>query len=179
MPVKPALTERCEMIIKYLDYINEHFNREHHIPIIFSFDCASGMYRQMSVLASTDPNYMRWRNVKLFPYTSKREKEDQLDEVNAAFANGVLTIVNVNKFSPQYSNDKLVEQVKALRLLENKKIDPTIPNDCTDALQYAVMMVLMNPYSLTFPDRRRRYEQDQSIDVIIQKIMEQDEYGRI
>lgn len=177
--VKPALTERCAMIIKYLDYINEHFNPEHTIPVIFSFDCASGMYRQMGVLASTDKNYLRWRNVHPLSYKTKREKEQQLDEVNAAFANGVLTIVDVDKFSPQYSNKKLVEQIKALRLLENKKIDPTIPNDCTDALQYAVMMVLSNPYNLTFPQRLARYERDNSIDAIIQKIQQQDEYGRI
>ena len=172
--VKPALTERCKMIIQFLDYINAHFNPEHKIPIIFSFDCASGMYRQMSVMASTDKDFMRWRNVRLFPYKSKQEKEKQLDEVNAAIANGVLTIVNVDHFSPQYSNAKLVEQIKALRMLENKKIDPTIPNDCTDALQYAVMMVLMNPYSLTFPERRERYEKDQSFDVVVERLLEQD-----
>ena len=103
----------------------------------------------------------------------------QHDMINSAFSNGVLTVVNVDAFSPQYSNSKLVEQIKALRYMENKKIDPTIPNDCTDALQYAVMMVLMNPYSLTFPERRSRYEQNQSVDVIVQKIMKQDEYGRI
>lgn len=185
MPVKPALTERCKMIIEYLDYINSHFNQEHTIPIIFSFDCASGMYRQMCVIASTDKNYLRWRNVRLLPYTKKGQgssddtKEHQLDLINAAFANGVLTIVNVDKFSPQYSNAKLVEQIKSLRLLENKKIDPTIPNDCTDALQYAVMMVLNNPYNLTFPQRRERYERDDSLDNIIEKIKEQDKYGRI
>lgn len=179
MPVKPALTERCKMIIKYLDYINEHFNPEHHIPIIFSIDCASGMYRQLSVMASTDPDYMRWRNVKILPYKSKQDKENQLDEINAAIFNGVLTIVNVDKFSPQYSNAKLVEQIKALRLLPNKKIDPTIPNDCTDALQYAVMLVLLNPYNLTFPERLKRYEQDKSLNAIIEKIRQQDKYGRI
>ena len=176
---KPALTERCEMIIKFLDYINEHFNPEHTIPIMFSFDCASGMYRQMCVMLRTDPNYMRWRNVHLFPYTSKQEKEKQLDTVNAAFANGVLTVVNVDKFSPQYSNKYLVQQIKALRYMENKKIDPTIPNDCTDALQYAVMMVLNNPFNLTFPQRKARYDHDQSIDVVLEKIQAQDEFGRI
>lgn len=178
-PVKPALTQRCEMIIQFLDYINAHFNQEHQIPIIFSFDCASGMYRQMSVMASTDRNYLRWRNVRLLPYKSKQEKEKQLDEVNAAFANNILTVVNVDKFSPQYSNEKLVEQIKALRLLENKKIDPTIPNDFTDALQYAVMMVLKNPYSLTFPARKAVYDQDQSFDAVIERIAKQDKYGRI
>ncbi len=177
--VKPALTERCQMIIKYLDYINEHFNPEHIIPIIFSFDCASGMFRQMCVLASTDKNYMRWRNVRLFAYKDKQEKSNQLDLINAAFANGVLTVVNVDKFSPQYSNTKLVEQIKALRYLESKKIDPTIPNDCTDALQYGVMMVLVNPYNLTFPQRRASYERDNSINTIIDKIREQDKYNRI
>lgn len=181
--VKPALTERCAMIIEYLDYINLHFNQDHTIPIIFSFDCASGMYRQMCVQAATDPNYMRWRNVRLLPYTKKNEKgntkEQQLDLINAAFANGVLTIVNVDKFSPRYNNKKLVEQIKALRLMENKKIDPTIPNDCTDALQYAVMMVLRNPYNLTFPERKARYDKDTRLDTIIEKIKAQDEYGRI
>lgn len=180
---KPALTERCQMIVKFLDYINLHFNGEHTIPIIFSFDCASGMYRQMCVLSRTDKNFMRWRNVYLFPYTKKNEKdnskEKQLDLINSAFANGVLTIVNVDKFSPQYSNKTLVEQIKALRLLENNKIDPTIPNDCTDALQYAVMMVLRNPYNLTFPQRKERYEKDNSIDIVLEKIQAQDKFGRI
>lgn len=176
--VKPALTERCEIIIRFLDYINQHFNVEHNIPIIFAFDSASGMYRQMSVLAATDKNYMRWRNVRLFAYKTKQGKEAQLDMVNAAFANGVLTVVNVDKFSPQYSNKKLVEQIKALRLLENKKIDPTIPNDCTDALQYGVMMVLANPYNLTFPQRRERYESDRTIDAVIERLQEQDKYRR-
>lgn len=176
--IKPALTERCDMIIKFLDYINAHFNQEHSIPILFSFDCASGMFRQMSVIAQTDKNYLRWRNVRLFAYKDKQEKEKQLDMVNAGFANGVLKVVNVDKYSPQYSNSKLVEQIKALRLLENKKIDPTIPNDCTDALQYAVMMVLNNPYNLSFPQRLARYQEDRSIDVVLDKIRNQDEYGR-
>ena len=177
--IKPALTERCELIVKFLDYVHEHFNPERTIPIIFSFDCASGMYRQMSVMLRTDKNYMRWRNVRLFPYTTKREKTEQLDMVNAAFANGVLTVVNVDKFSPQYSNKHLVRQIKELRYLENKKIDPTIPNDCTDALQYAVMMVLNNPFNLTFPQRKERYDRDRSIDTMLEKIQVQDEYGRI
>lgn len=179
LPIKPALTKRCEMIIEYLDYINSHFNQDHTIPIIFSIDCASGMTNQLSVLASTDKNYMRWRNVRILTYKDKQEKEKQLDMVNAAFANGVLTIVNVDKFSPQYSNSKLVEQIKALRYLDNKKIDPTIPNDCTDALQYAVMMVLNNPYNLTFPQRLSKYEQDKSLDAVIERIKAQDKYGRI
>ena len=179
MPVKPALTERCAMIIQYLDYINAHFNQEHQLPIIFSFDCASGMYRQMLVIASTDRNYMRWRNVRLFAYKDKQEKEYQLDLMNAAFANGTLKIVNVDKYSPQYSNKKLVEQIKAQRYLENKKLDPTIPNDFPDALQYAVMMVLRNPYNLTFSERRLRFERDNTVDVVLEKIREQDKYGRI
>lgn len=177
--VKPALTERCAMIIEYLDYINAHFNQDHTIPVIFSFDCASGMYRQMSVMAATDRNYLRWRNVRLFAYKDKQEKEQQLDLLNAAIANGTLTIVNVDHFSPKYSNKQLVEQIRALRLLPNKKIDPTIPNDCTDALQYGAMMVLRNPYNLTFPERKARYDKDQSIDVVIEKIKAQDKYGRI
>lgn len=179
MPVKPALTERCAMIIQYLDYINAHFNQEHQLPIIFSFDCASGMYRQMLVIASTDRNYMRWRNVRLFAYKDKQEKEHQLDLMNAAFANGTLKIVDVDKYSPQYSNKKLVEQIKAQRYLENGKLNPTIPNDFPDALQYAVMMVLKNPYNLTFPERRLRFEQDNSIDAVIERIREQDKHGRI
>lgn len=173
-PIKPALTQRCEIVINYLDYIQDHFNPERNIPVIMIFDCASGIYRQMCVLASTDKNYMRWRNVHLFSYTSKNDKEEQLDEVNAAISTGVLTIVNVDKFSPMYSNSNLVKEIKELRLLENKKIDPTIPNDSTDSLQYAVMTVLRNPYSLTFPARRKRYEKDGSLDVIIEKISKDD-----
>jgi hypothetical protein len=170
LSVKPALTERCAIIVKYLDYINEHFNYEHTLPIIIVFDCSSGMYRQMCVLQKTDKTYLRWRNVMLFAYTDKQEKEEQLDMVNAAIANGVLTVVNVDKYSPQYSNRTLVEQIKALRTLENGKIDSTIPNDCTDALQYGAMTVLRNPWNLTFPARKTRYDNDGSAAVFLEKL---------
>lgn len=179
LPEKPALTQRCGIVIKYLDYINEHFNREHRLPIIMVFDCAGGMYQQMVVQKKTDKNYLRWRNVSLFPYRDKDEKETQLGIVNTAFANGVLTVVNVDKYSPQYSNKMLVEQIKDLRLADNGKIDPTIPNDCTDALQYAAMTVLGNPYNLTFPERKARYDNDYSADVFIEKLMGDNKYGRI
>ena len=115
----------------------------------------------------------------LFPYKTKQNKEEQLDMVNTAFANGTLIVVNVDKYSPQYSNKELVKQIKALRLLENKKIDPTIANDCTDALQYGVMMILNNPYNLTFPARKERYEHDTGIDAVISRIQDQDKYRRL
>ena len=175
---KPALTERCRMVIEYLDYINAHFNYEHRIPIIMVFDCASGMYRQMCVMKKTDKNFLRWRNVTLLPYTDKQEKEAQLDLVNAAIGNGVLTVVNVDKYSPQYTNSHLVEQIKALRTLETTgKIDPTIPNDCTDALQYGVMTVLANPFNLTFPERLKRYENDYSAGAVLERIKRDNDKG--
>lgn len=174
LPVKPALTERCQLVINYLDYINAHFNAEHALPIIIVFDCASNMYRQMCVSARTDKNFLRWRNVRLFAYTDKQDKEEQLDLVNTAFANGVLRIVNVDNYSPKYSNAMLVKQIKALRYLTTGKIDPTIPNDCTDALQYATMTVLRNPYNLTFPERRAKYDADYSVATMLEKMMNGD-----
>ncbi len=127
----------------------------------------------MCVLKKTDKNFLRWRNVMLFAYTDKQEKEDQLDLINAAFANGVLNVVNVDKYSPQYSNKTLVAQIKALRIAENGKIDATIPNDCTDALQYGAMTVLNNPYNLTFPERKKRYDNDYSADVLLEKLQQE------
>ena len=174
LPVKPALTERCQLVINYLDYINAHFNSEHALPIIIVFDCASNMYRQMCVLARTDKNFLRWRNVRLFAYTDKQDKEEQLDLVNTAFANGVLRVVNVDNYSPKYSNAMLVKQIKALRYLATGKIDPTIPNDCTDALQYATITVLRNPYNLTFPERRAKYDADYSVATMLEKMMNGD-----
>jgi len=161
LETKPALTERCQIVIRFLDYIQDHFNSERSTPIAFSFDCAGGMYQQMVVIKSTDPNFMRWRNVSLFPYTSKQDKEEQLGKVNSAFAEGVLTVVDVNDYSPRYSNDKLVDQIKSLMLLDNGKIDPKIPNDCTDALQYGVMMVLQNPFNLSLPKRLAQFRVDE------------------
>jgi hypothetical protein len=119
------------------------------------------MYQQMVVLKSTDTNYMRWRNVQLFPYTSKQDKEEQLGKVNSAFAEGILTVVNVDDYSPQYSNEKLVGQIMSLMLLENSKVDPKIPNDATDALQYGVMMILLNPFNLSLPKRLAQFRVDE------------------
>jgi len=179
LPVKPALTERCQMVIEYLDYIHAHFNYEHKLPVVLVFDCASGMYRQMCVLQRTDKNFLRWRNVLLLAYTDKQDKEQQLDLVNAAIGNGVLTVVDVDKYSPQYTNRPLVDQIKDLRTLENGKIDPTIPNDCTDALQYGAMTVLGNPYNLTFPERKKRYDNDYSADTFLDKLRRDNPHGEI
>lgn len=176
LPTKPALSERCDIVIEYLDYIQSHFNKDRNLPIIMVFDCAGGMYQQMVVLKKTDKNFLRWRNVTLLSYTDKQEKERQYEMVNAAFAKGVLTVVDVDKYSPQYSNKILCEQLKAVRLSEKTgKLDGTVPNDRADSLQYAVMTVLRNPYNLTFPDRLARYENDYSESAFLQKLQEQEQ----
>lgn len=179
MPVKPELTKRCDMIVAFLDYINKHFNYEHTLPIIIVIDCASNMYRQLLVAQKTDKNYLRWRNVRIYAYTDKQDKEEQLGLVNSAIARGVLTVVNVDKYSPQYSNSHLVGQIKSLRTKEDGKIDPTIPNDCTDALQYGAMTVLGNPYNLTFPVRKEAYDNDYSPNVFIEKLRSDNPRGEI
>lgn len=172
LPVKPALSERCDMFCQYLDYIQLHFNKERKIPVYVSIDCASGMYQQLYVRLQTDADYLRWRNVTLIKYTAKQDKEKQLDMMNAAFSDGTLTIVNVDDYSPQYSNAKLVEELKAALYLENKKIDATVPNDCVDGLQYGVMLHLLNPYNLSLPKRLARYNRDDSFDTWLEKFIE-------
>lgn len=172
MPVKPALSERCDMFCEYLDYIQFHFNKERLIPVYVSIDCASGMYQQLYVRLQTDTNYMRWRNVTLIKYTAKQDKEKQLDMMNAAFSDGTMTIVNVDDYSPQYSNARLVEELKAALYLENKKINANIPNDCVDALQYGVMLHLLNPYNLSLPKRLERYKQDDTFEAWLEKFLE-------
>lgn len=172
LPTKPALSERCDMFCEYLDYIQLHFNKERLIPIYISIDCASGMYQQLYVRLQTDVNYMRWRNVTLIKYTAKQDKEKQLDMMNAAFSDGTLTIVNVDDYSPQYSNAKLVEELKAALYLENKKLDGNVPNDSVDALQYGVMLHLLNPYNLSLPKRLERYKRDETFDTWLEKFLE-------
>lgn len=173
LPIKPALSERCDMFCEFLDYIQLHFNKERLIPVYVSIDCASGMYQQLYVRLQTDVNYLRWRNVTLIKYTAKQDKEKQLDMMNAAFSDGTLTIVNVDDYSPQYSNTKLVEELKAALYLENKKLDGTVPNDSVDALQYGVMLHLLNPYNLSLPKRLDRYKRDDSFDAWLEKFIQQ------
>lgn len=96
LSVKLALTERCAMIIEYLDYIQEHFNMDREIQVILLIDCARGLKAQLKVIAGSDRDFRRWKNVKILKYSDKQGKEQQIDLVNAAFANGTLTIVNVN-----------------------------------------------------------------------------------
>jgi len=170
LSVKPALTERISLIAQYLDYIQLHFNQERILPIYIVIDGASELTTQMRVFAKTDKEYMRWRNVKIFEYTQKQDKEKQLDTVNAAFATGTLVVVNVDEYSPQYSNNVMVEQIKALRYTDSRKVDPNIPNDCTDALQYGVMTILANPYNLSLPRRKERYDMDNSSSNLVNKL---------
>lgn len=149
-----ANVQLVELIKRYLQFLEDkyQFTRQ-YCEKIFAVDCAAAdliaqlMYEldnSYIVKAFTNKNIIRNNNV-----------------VNDAFAKNILFIKN---FGGQYLwnngqtmiNDPLIDQLESVTW-KDYKLDPSIPNDCTDALTYGVNYYFLNPDNLNFPEREKAY----------------------
>lgn len=150
-----ANSQLLEYIKDYLQYLEEkyQFTRQ-YCEKIFAVDCAAGdLIAQLRY--SLDDSYI------IKSYTGKAIIRNN-NVVNNAFAKGVLYIKNMGG---QYmwhngqtiSTDPLVDQLESV-VWKDYKLDPAIPNDCTDALTYGVNYYFENPDNLNFPEREKSYK---------------------
>lgn len=150
-----ATTQLMELIQQYLDALEKkyQFTRQ-YCDKIFAVDCASGdLIAQLRY--SLDNSYI----VK--SYVNKNVIRNN-NVVNDAFAKNVLYIKDMHG---QYlwhnhktmAEDPLVVQLESV-VWKNYKLDPLIPNDCTDALTYGVNYYYDNPDNLEFPERQKAYK---------------------
>ena len=86
------------------------------------------------------------------------------DIMKNAFSRNVVYILDETIFNyvtnrAEYNTNPLVEQLESVMWHENGKVfDSKIPNDCTDALTYAIAFYFRNPDALYFPKRNDYYE---------------------
>lgn len=98
-----------------------------------------------------------WRFIKIMSFTAKK-KDMNLGIIKNAFAYGVLTILNegTKLYDGRVNTHRLAREIEKQRY-KNRKLDPKIPNDLVDALEYGLIPYYSNCYNLSFPVRRRDY----------------------
>ena len=89
-----------------------------------------------------------------------KKKDVNLGIIKNAFAYGVLTILNegYTNWEGNKNTHKLCHQIEALRY-KNGKLDPYIPNDLVDALEYGLIPYYTNCYNISFPVRYKNYKE--------------------
>lgn len=81
--------------------------------------------------------------------------------IKNAFAYGVLTLLNEGSkmWNGQPNTHRLAKEIEKQRY-KNGKLDPAIKNDGCDALEYGLVPYYNNCYNVSFPVRKRHYEQE-------------------
>lgn len=152
-----STVQLVELIKRYLDDLeNKYQFTRQYCEKIFAVDCASAdLIAQLRY--ELDNTYI----IKSF--TDKRIIQNN-NVVNDAFAKNVLFIKDTHGQKLYHNNltmpnDPLIDQLESV-VWKDYKLDPQIPNDCTDALTYGVNYYFLNPDNLAFPERAKKYEEN-------------------
>lgn len=150
-----APTEQCEILEKFVDFLDSKYGFfDNNVPMVISIDGAAAPFiQQVRHLKRTANNKRLWNRIKVNGFT-KKKKDVNLGIIKSAFAFGVLTILNEGSTTWDGSPNKhlLVKEIEAQRY-KNFKLDPKVPNDLCDALEYGLIPYYSNCYNLSFPSR--------------------------
>ena len=145
-------------ILRYLKDLEKKYHfRENGTEFYTPIDCAAADL--VLTLAYHLPDYF---NVNKF---TKKDIMQTTDVVNNAFSRSAVCILNFGGYY-NYVRGEFIkgedQLVKDLELMvwdkDNRKYDPSVPNDCADAFRYAVCTYYDNPDNLwETPDENRRY----------------------
>lgn len=153
-----ALTEQCQMLDDFVTFLDERYGFVYNqVPILISIDGQSSPFiRQLMHTQNTSKNKRLWRHIQIKKFTMKK-KSLNLDIIKNAFAYGVLTIKNegVKMWDGSQNKHRLVKEIEQQRY-KNGKLDPKIPNDLCDALEYALVPYYSNCYNMSFPVRNKQ-----------------------
>lgn len=143
-PLAPS--QLVELIERYLiDMDNKYGIIKNGIESYFAIDCASE-----DLITQLRYNLDDYHTVKAF--TTKNILRNN-SVVNNCFARGMVYIVNYGGYYDYYFNrfvpttadtEPLIYQLESV-IWKNYKLDPTIPNDYTDALTYGLNIYFLNP----------------------------------
>ena len=88
-----------------------------------------------------------------------KKKDINLGIIKNAFAYNVLTILDEGaaNWRGEKNTHRLAHEIVAQRY-KNGKLDPAIPNDLCDALEYGLIPYYTNCYNLSFPMRKAEYD---------------------
>ena len=156
-----APTEQCDLLEKFIEFLDQKYGIAYnHLQTVLSIDGAAAPFiAQLKHLKQTAKNKDLWRNIKVYGFTLKK-KDVNMGVIKNAFAYGVLTLLNEGSVTWDGSENKhrLAKEIEKQRY-KNGKLNPQIPNDLCDALEYGLIPYYNNCYNLSFPIRKRNYEQ--------------------
>ena len=162
-----APTEQCDILSNFIDFLNEKYGIEYNqLRVIISCDgAASPFIKQLEHTKKTAENRKLWKYITIKGFTMKK-KDINLGIIKNAFAYGVLTILNegVLTWDKRNNHHRLAKEIESQRY-KNGKLDPAIPNDLCDALEYGLMPYYTNCYNLSFPFRVNEREKSHYDDI--------------
>jgi hypothetical protein len=156
-----APSQLTELIVEYVKYMDKKYGIiQNRIGSYFAIDCASADL--IMQLRYTINNYHQVRSF------TKKNIINNNSVVNNCFAKGMLKVVDFGGYYDFYyrrfvstnaDTEPLVYQLESV-VWKDYKLDPTIPNDYTDALTYGVNVYFLNPDNLHLPLRKGAYEDE-------------------
>lgn len=151
-----APTEQCEILEQFMDFLDNKYGIAfNQLETILSVDgAASPFIAQLRHLKKTAKNRKLWSNILIKGFTMKK-KDINLGIIKNAFAFNVLIILNEGKddWRGKPNPHRLAKEIEKQRY-KGGKLDPSIPNDLCDALEYGLIPFYSNCYNLSFPIRK-------------------------
>lgn len=156
-----APTEQCELLERFMEFLDDKYGiADNQLKTFMSVDgAASPFIAQLKHLKKTANRKELWKFIEVKAFTLKK-KDINLGIIKNAFAYGVLTILNEGgrKWDGSLNEHRMAKEIEKQRY-KNGKLDPAIPNDLCDALEYGLVPYYSNCYNLSFPVRIKAIEQ--------------------
>ena len=163
-----APTEQCDLLDDFLYFLDSKYGIAYNqLNTILSVDgAASPFIAQLKHLKRTSQHKEMWKYINIKAFTLKK-KDVNLGIIKNAFAYGVLIILNegYSQWNGQPNKHRLAKEIEKQRY-KNGKLDPKIPNDLCDGLEYALVPYYSNCYNLSFPKRKLEQEKTSHYDEI-------------
>lgn len=153
-------SEQSDLLEEFLLFLDNRYGIVYNkIKVVLSIDgAASPFIAQIRHTKGISKNRDLWRQVTVKAFTMKK-KDINLGIIKNAFAYNVLTILNEGaaNWRGEKNTHRLAHEIEAQRY-KNGKLDPNIPNDLCDALEYGLIPYYTNCYNLSFPMRKAEYD---------------------
>ena len=153
-----APSQISEMIIRYVDDVDRSYSLTRDgVPSVFYIDGAAA-----DLIAQLRYNIWDYHSVRGF---TRKNIINNNSVVNNCFAKNMVKIVDFGGYFDYYANhwvdttadtEPLVYQLESVTW-KDYKLDPSIPNDYTDALTYGINAYFENPDNLYLPERKGVY----------------------
>ena len=153
-----APSEISDLIALYMrDMEAKYHFQDNFIPVYMFIDCASeDLITQLKY--DLDGYY------GIYAYTTKNVIRNT-STVNNVFARNMIYIIDYGGYKDYAAGGKwvstdiplLAEQLETV-VWKNSRLDPAVPNDCSDAFAYGACTYYENPQNLNLPERRDIYD---------------------